>query len=80
MDANVMEKAGELAKKFAGQATTLDELNGVMRSMMKSVVEGMLNTELEVHLGRGSNLAASVVTNEDPEAPKSDESARPRNR
>lgn len=55
MDATVMKKANELAEELAGQATTLNDLNGVMRSLMKSALERMLNTELEVHLGRGSN-------------------------
>ena len=60
MDAKVMKKANELAEVLAGQATTLDDLNGVMRSLMKSALERMLNTELEVHLGRGSTTAAVV--------------------
>lgn len=55
MDAIVMKKAHELAEELAGQATTLEDLNGVMRSLMKSALERMLNTELEVHLGRGSS-------------------------
>ena len=48
MDAIVMKKANELA----GQTTTLEALNGVMRSLMKAALERMLNTELEVHQGR----------------------------
>jgi len=55
MDAIVMKKTNELAEELAGQATTLEDLNGVMRSLMKSALERMLNTELEVHLGRGSS-------------------------
>jgi putative transposase len=55
MDAIVMKKAKELAEELAGQATTLEDLNGVMRSLMKSALERMLNTELEAHLGRGSS-------------------------
>jgi transposase-like protein len=55
MDAIVMKKANELAEELAGQATTLEDLNGVMRSLMKAALERMLNTELEVHLGRVSN-------------------------
>jgi hypothetical protein len=47
MDAKLMKKAEELAQEVAGQATTLDELNGVMRSLMKSALEKMLNAELE---------------------------------
>ena len=44
-------KADELAKEFAGQATTLQELNDTMRSLMKTALELMLNTEHDVHLG-----------------------------
>ncbi len=35
MDAILTKKAEELAKDLAGQATTLNELNEVMRSLMK---------------------------------------------
>ena len=59
MDATVMTKAEELAEQLAGSATTLEDLNGVMRSLMKSALERMLNTELEVHLGRGSSAVAT---------------------
>jgi transposase-like protein len=61
MDANVMKKANELAEELAGQATTLEDLNGVMHSLMKSALERMLNTELEVHLGRGSSAALAAA-------------------
>lgn len=54
MDATLTKKAGELAKEFAGQVTTLEELNGAMRALMKTALETMLNTELDVHLGRAS--------------------------
>ncbi len=60
MDAHVKKQAAELAHELAGQATTLDELNGVMRTLMKSALERMLNTELEVHLGRGAAEAATA--------------------
>jgi putative transposase len=67
MDAKLMKKAEELAQEVAGQATTLDELNGVMRSLMKTALEKMLNAELEVHLGRGSSAAtAALATAEQP--------------
>jgi putative transposase len=61
MDAIVMKKANELAVELAGQATTLEDLNGVMRSLMKSALERMLSTELEVHLGRGSNPVPATL-------------------
>jgi len=62
MDAILTKKADELAKELATQATSLDDLNGVMRSLMKTALERMLNTELELHLGRpvgGSTMAVS---------------------
>ena len=52
MDAILRTQAEKLARDMASQATTLDDLNGFMRSMMKSALERMLNTEMEVHLGR----------------------------
>ena len=57
MDASFQSRAEQLASEFAGQATTVDELNGLMRLMMKSGLERMLNTEMDVHLGRRSALA-----------------------
>ena len=45
-------KAEQLAGEMATQATTLDDLNGLMRTMMKSALERMLDTEMDVHLGR----------------------------
>jgi len=78
MDATVMKKAKELAEQLAGRATTLEDLNGVMRSLMKSALERMLNTELEVHLGRGSS--AGAATGEASPTPESGEGPRRRNR
>jgi hypothetical protein len=52
MDGSLRERAEQLATEFAGQATTIEELNGLMRLMLKSGLERMLNTELDVHLGR----------------------------
>ena len=61
MDANWTKKAEELAEELATQATSLEDLNGVMRALMKAALEKMLNTELEVHLGRGSSAAAAAL-------------------
>ncbi len=52
MDATLKLKAEQLAGEIAGQAQTLDDLNGLLRSLMKSALERMLDTELDVHLGR----------------------------
>ena len=52
MDANLTGKAEQLATEIATQAKTLDDLNGLMKLMMKSALERMLDTEMDVHLGR----------------------------
>jgi transposase-like protein len=61
MDALFQSRAEELASEFASQATTVEELNELMRLMLKSGLERMLNTEMDVHLGRrpGAQAAAS---------------------
>jgi len=52
MDASLRTKAEKLASEIASQARTAEDLNGLMRLMMKSALERMLNTEMDVHLGR----------------------------
>ena len=52
MDASLRLRAEQLASEMAGQAKTAEDLNGLMRLMMKSALERMLNTEMDVHLGR----------------------------
>lgn len=52
MDADLNKKTEDLALEIAARATTIHEVNSMMRSLMKSTLERMLNTELDVHLGR----------------------------
>jgi putative transposase len=52
MDAILTGKAEQLAREIASQAKTLDELNGLLKLMMGSAIERMLDTEMSVHLGR----------------------------
>jgi transposase-like protein len=61
MDASLQARAEQLASEFASQAKTTEDLSGLMRLMMKSALERMLNTEMDVHLGR-KTLAASAAT------------------
>jgi putative transposase len=61
MDASLQQRAERLASEFAGQARTAEDLNGLMRLMMKSALERMLNSELDVHLGRKGSPAAAVA-------------------
>ncbi len=61
MDAILKTQAEQLAHEMAGQATTLEDLNGLMRAMMKTALERMLNTEMDVHLGRRELAEATEV-------------------
>ena len=60
MDAFLTDKAERLAREMASQATTLDDLNGLMRAMMKSALERMLHTEMDHHLK--TNAPSSAPT------------------
>ena len=58
MDASLQSRAEQLAGEIASQARTAEDLNGLMRLMMKSALERMLNTEMDVHcLSMGGNEA-----------------------
>ena len=71
MDASLRSRAEQLASEMAGQATTIEDLNGLMRLMMKSALERMLNTEMDVHLGRRSGPACEPPAAEMPPAAES---------
>jgi transposase-like protein len=75
MDASLQARAEELASEIAGQAKTAEDLNGLMRLMMKSVLERMLNTEMDVHLGR--KTVPGNPTESVPEEPASSEVGSP---
>jgi putative transposase len=52
MEAKLTAEAEQLARELASQAGTVDELNSLFRGLMKSALQRMLDTEMEVHLGR----------------------------
>jgi putative transposase len=52
MDASLHSQVALLAREIAGQARTIEDVSGLMRLMMKSALEQMLDTEMDVHLGR----------------------------
>jgi putative transposase len=52
MEAKLTAQAEQLARELASQAGTIDELNGLFRGLMKTALQRMLDTELDVHLGR----------------------------
>jgi transposase-like protein len=68
MDASLQSRAEQLASEFASQAITAEDLNGLMRLMMKSALERMLNTELDVHLVRKA-LPGSASDEQGPGGP-----------
>ena len=72
MDATLQLKAEQLAGEIATQAKTLDDVNGLIRTLMKSALERMLDTEMDVHLGRKNiaALASDQAMSLDPKAPK----------
>jgi transposase-like protein len=77
MDAILTDKAQQLAHEIAGKATTLDELNGLLKLMMGSTLERMLGTEMEVHLDR-KQLTASSGNRPAPAATEPSTESRPK--
>src|SRR5262245_20845572 len=74
MDAKLTAQAEQLAQELASQASTVDELNGLFRGLMKSALQRMLDTEMNVHLSR---MEASPPLDPPADLPPPD---RPRNR
>ena len=76
MDATLTDKAEQLAREIASGATTLEDLNGLVKLLMKSALERMLDTEMDAHLGRtklpGPDAAAPAVV-----CPSEEEPAKP---
>jgi len=68
MDGSLRTRAEQLASEIASQARTAEDLNGLMRLMMKSALERMLNSEMDVHLGRRT-LSAAADTDLSPTPP-----------
>lgn len=50
MDATLTARAEQLAREMATSAGTIDDLNALMRTMMKSALERMLDAEMDHHL------------------------------
>jgi putative transposase len=62
MEVSLRAKAEKLAEEFADQHTTPEDLNAFIRLMMKTAVERMLDTEMDVHLGRRGVSAGGPET------------------
>ena len=57
MDASLKLKAEQFAGDLAHEAKTLEDLNELLRSLAKSALERMLDSEMDVHLGRQAGAA-----------------------
>ncbi|MEX2209274.1 MAG: IS256 family transposase [Patescibacteria group bacterium] len=82
MEVSLQSRAEQLAREMASEARTIEDLNGLLRTMMKSALERMLDTEMDVHLGRKPlALAAEMGLGEPPVAePPATNGKRPPNR
>jgi putative transposase len=60
MDATLKLKAEQLAQELATGAKTLDDVNDLVKALMKAAVERMLDTEMDAHLGRRAITAVPV--------------------
>ena len=68
MDAKLTARAEQLAREMATQASTLDELNGLFKGLMKSALQRMLDTEMDVHIGH-QGLAGVSESSATPTSP-----------
>jgi transposase-like protein len=81
MDASLQNRVEVLAREIAGEARTVEDVNELMRLMMKSALERMLDTEMDVHLGRRSlsdQAGDSAATATAPVEPTAVEAGPPR--
>ncbi len=81
MDASLRSRTEQLASEIASQARTIEDLNELTRLMVKSALERMLNTEMDVHLGRkvlGGGVAVEASATVEPAAPPASAAGRPR--
>lgn len=60
MDASFQTRVEQLAEEFANQATTAEELNQLMRLMMKSGLERMLNAEMALPMASSLFVVSRV--------------------
>lgn len=78
MEAELKKRAEAFASDIASNANTIDDLNSVMKTLMKTALERMLSSELNVHLQQ-SKLVSLVPLGE-PEIEGSEDPSKPRNR
>jgi putative transposase len=57
MDAMLRERAERLAREMAGEMRTVEDLKDVLGTLTKTMIERMLDAEMDVHLGRIKSAA-----------------------
>ena len=57
MDATLRERAESLAREMAGEMRTVEDLKDVLGMLTKTMIERMLDAEMDVHLGRVRRVA-----------------------
>ena len=81
MDAMLKQRIEGLAQELAADAKTVGDVNGALRLIMKSTIERMLNTEMDVHLGdRPPGTALSDDAEELPSEESENDQAAPNRR
>jgi transposase-like protein len=78
MDATLERKVAELAREVAEDSKTIADVNGVLRLLMKSTMERMLDTELDVHLGRRGAGVEDALGDGQPGQAASEDAAGPK--
>jgi putative transposase len=79
MDAQLQTQADSLARELATKASTVEDVNELLRGVMKAALERMLDTEMDVHLGRRRGLQEAHSAPQDDGIPVAS-SAVPKNR
>jgi putative transposase len=77
MDAILKSQAEQFARDMATQVATVDDLNDLLRGMMKTALERMLNTEMDVHLGRRELPVAAATPSPTGDLPLAEDRAIP---
>ena len=62
MDAGLRERAEELAREMADGISTQQELSAMLRLLSKTMIERMLDAEMDLHLGRSGLVAGGDAT------------------
>ena len=61
MDAGLRERAEELAREMADGISTQQELSAMLRLLSKTMIERMLDAEMDLHLGRSGLVSGGDV-------------------